>query len=49
MKHVILLACLEISRVKDMMQMMRQRLETTAIGDGGMTEQQCLAGAQTHG
>jgi hypothetical protein len=29
--------------------MMRQRLETTAIGDGGMTEQQCLAGAQTHG
>jgi hypothetical protein len=31
------------------MQMMRRRLETTAIGGGGMTEQQCLAGAQTRG
>jgi hypothetical protein len=46
MKRVISLDA--ISRVEDMMQMMRQRLETTGIGVG-VTEQQCSAGAQTHG
>jgi hypothetical protein len=48
MKHVISLAHLAISRVKDMIRMMRRWLETTAIGDGSVTEQQCSAGTQTH-
>jgi hypothetical protein len=31
-----------------MIRMMRRWLETTAIGDGSVTEQQCSAGTQTH-
>jgi hypothetical protein len=48
MKCVILLACLEISRVEDMMQMMRQRLETTAIGDARWRDRTAMFGRRAN-